>query len=314
MRILVLGPGAIGCYVGGVLALAGHEVQFAARGATRDAIAAQGLKLLGPRGDFTIRDVRATTDPADALGADVVLSCVKLYDAVEASREWQPALHSAGAVVSLQNGVDGLDRLRQGAPEARGFGGLAFVAGRLEAPGVMRYLSDMSSITFGGPGATEDPVLRPFADSINHAKGGMPFAATLVEDIASAQWTKFLALATNAALTCLTRSPAGAIYGDADLIALARQSIAESLAVARAEGVALPDGHAEAALKMLQGLPPDMVASMHHDLVAGKPLELDGLSGLVSRLGRRHGLPTPFHDFAFACLKPHIRGNAGASR
>lgn len=309
MRILVLGAGAVGVYFGGLLAMAGHRVQFAARGRTSAHIAAHGLRLAGPRGDFDIvQNIGATDDPQAALGADIALSCVKLYDAASASHDWQAALHSAGAVLSLQNGVDGLQRLHEGAPRARGFGGLAFVAGRIDSPGVMHYLSDMSSLTFGGPGATDDALLRDFTSSVNEAKAEMSFSARLVDDIALAQWNKFLALATNAALTCLARSPAGVIYTDPDLLALARQSITEALAVGRAEGVALEQRHADEALKMLQGLPPDMVASMHHDLVAGKPLELDGLSGAISRLGRRHGLATPFHDFAYACLKPHIHG------
>lgn len=309
MRILVVGPGAVGVYFGGLLALAGHQVQFAGRERTSAHIAANGLHLVGPRGDFSIVDgVSATDDPAQALGADIVLSCVKLYDAAAAAHAWRPALESAGAVLSLQNGVDGLVRLHEGAPRARGFGGLAFVAGRIESPGVMHYLSDMSSLTFGGPGALEDPVLQAFTASINESRVAMPLRASLVDDIALAQWSKFLALVTNAALTCLTRSPAGAIYTDADLLALARRSIGEALSVGQADGVALEARHGDEALRMLQGLPADMVASMHHDLVAGKPLELEGLSGLVSRLGRRHGLATPFHDFAFACLKPHLHG------
>lgn len=172
----------------------------------------------------------------------------------------------------------------------------------------MCYLSEMSSLTSCGPGALEDPTLQAFTASINESRVARPLRGSLVEDIVLAQWSKFLVLVTDAALTCLTRSPAGAIYTDADLLAMKRRSIGEALSVGQAEGVALEARHGDEALRMLQGLPAGMVASMHHDLVAGKPLELEGLSGLISRLGRRHGLATPFHDFAFACLKPHLHG------
>jgi 2-dehydropantoate 2-reductase len=309
MKILVLGAGAVGGYVAAVLSLAGFDVRVAVRGAARAAIAANGLRLSGSRGAFHAREVVAVERPQDATGADVALSCVKLYDAQSSAGQWRAALESAGAVVSLQNGVDGAQRILAGAPASRCRAGLAFVAGRLVEPGVVEYLSDMSSIVFGGPGATRDPVLSGFAARVGAAPLPTPFRAELVEDIARAQWAKFLGLATNAALTCLARSPAGVVYRDDDLLALARQSIAEVLAVARAEGVGLTDADAEAALAMLRGLPAGMVASMHHDLVAGRRLELDGLSGTVRRLGRAHGIATPFHDFAYACLKPHLDGH-----
>ena len=308
MKILVLGAGAVGLYFGGVLALGGHTVQFGSRSGSAVAINANGIRLDGPRGRFDIANVTATATPEEASGADIVLLCVKRYDLLTAAAQWRVALASAGAVICLQNGVDSQALLRQGVPEAAGYGGLAFVAGRLESPGVMKYLSNMSSITFGGAGATANKLLQTFADALNAAALPLPASATLVDDIAMAQWGKFIALATNAALTCITRSPAGVVYHDADLLALARESIAEILAVGRAEGLALQDSQGEAALEMLQGLPASMVASMHHDLVAGKALEIDGLSGYVCALGARHGVPTPFHRFVYTCLKPHIHG------
>jgi 2-dehydropantoate 2-reductase len=309
MKVVVLGAGAVGCYVGGLLSLAGFEVAFAVRPAAREAIAARGVRLCGPRGDFHAAGVDAIVRPDEAPGVDLVLSCVKLYDARSSAEAWRPMLESAAAVVCLQNGVDGVARVQAGASDARCWGGLALVAGRLREPGVVDYLSDMSSIVFGGPGASSDPVLAAFVAQVRAAALPTPFVATRVDDIARPQWTKFLALATNAALTCLTRSPAGVVYRDEALLALARRSIGEVLAVARAEGVPLDGADAEAALAMLRGLPADMVASMFHDLVAGRRLELDGLSGTVARLGRVHGIPTPFHDFAWACLKPHAVGH-----
>jgi 2-dehydropantoate 2-reductase len=309
VKVVVLGAGAVGCYVGGLLSLAGLELVFAARPAVRDAIAARGVRLSGPRGDFHAPGVTAIAHPDEAIGVDLVLSCVKLYDARASAEAWRPMLESAAGVICLQNGVDGVARVGAGAPQARCWGGLAMVAGRLREPGVVEYVSDMSSIVFGGPGAKADPVLAAFVAQVRAATLPTPFELRRVEDIARPQWTKFLALATNAALTCLTRSPAGVVYRDAALLALARRSIGEVLAVARAEGVPLDDADADAALALLRGLPAGMVASMHHDLVAGRRLELDGLSGAVARLGRVHGIPTPFHDFAWACLKPHADGH-----
>ena len=312
LKILIIGAGAIGGYVGGLLARAGHDLTFGVRGSALQAIAQNGITLLGPRGDWRITGVRAADAASFANGDppafDLALSCVKLYDAESAARQWRGALASSGAVISLQNGIDGAERIARGAPEARVYAGLAYIAGQLEAPGVVRYLSSMSSITLGGPGATDHPLLRAFAESVNATAGADALQAHLVEDIRSAQWAKFTVLATNAALTCLTRKPAGVVYHDPDLLALAVASMAEVMAVGRAEGAVFAPTQAQDALALLQGFPPELFASMHHDLMAGRPLELEGISGLISRLGRQHGIATPFHSMAYACLKPYLNG------
>jgi 2-dehydropantoate 2-reductase len=313
MRILVIGAGAIGAYVGGLLARAGHEVTFGVRGSALQAIARNGIELLGPRGNWHVTHVKAASAASFASGEhappDLVLSCVKLYDAESAAQQWRSALASAGAVISLQNGIDGAQRIARGAPGALVFGGLAYIAGRLEAPGVVRYLSDMSSITLGGPGATSQPQLLAFAESVNATAGADALQVHVVEDICSAQWAKFTLLATNAALTCLSRQPAGVVYHDADLLAQAEASIAEVMAVGRTQGAVFSPTQAQDTLALLQGFPPELFASMHHDLMAGRPLELDGISGLISRLGSQHGIATPFHSMAYACLKPYLNGS-----
>ncbi len=132
--------------------------------------------------------------------------------------------------------------------------------------------------------------------------------AAISDDISATLWTKFLFLATNAALTCLARQPAGVVYHDKLLLDLAERSIAEIAAVARAEGVRLPPGAEGEALAILKGFPPGVVASMRQDLDAGRRLELEGISGTIVRLGRKHGLATPVHDVAYACLKPFADG------
>jgi 2-dehydropantoate 2-reductase len=82
------------------------------------------------------------------------------------------------------------------------------------------------------------------------------------------------------------------------------------MAVGAAEGAVFSPTQAQDALALLQGFPPELFASMHHDLMAGRPLELDGISGLLKHLGQRHGIATPFHDTAYACLKPYRNGSA----
>ena len=304
MRIAVMGAGGVGGFYGGRLAQAGHDTTFITRGEHLRAIRAGGLSLKGPAGDAVVAGARATDNPAEVAPVDVVLFCVKLYDTEDAARAIAPLLSKGGVCITLQNGVDGPQRIGAVVGADRVMGGLAFVSALIESPGVIRYNSKSPSIKFGEAGGGMSERAIRFCDACMAAG----FGAEVVPDIRAALWHKFVGLAVNASLTSLVRKPAGVCYHDPDLLALARSGFAEGAAVAKAMGIGLPDDIVEWQVKNHQNFPPDMYASMYHDVARGRRLELDSLSGLIVRKGRELGLPTPFHSMANACLKPYING------
>jgi 2-dehydropantoate 2-reductase len=300
-----MGAGAVGGYFGGLLARSGQDVVVIARGAHLDAIRAQGLRLEGPRGDFVV-PVRAAAGPEQAGEVDVVLFCVKQYDVQAAAQLIEPLVRTQAMCVSLMNGVDGQDRLAEILGEDYVLGGLAFCSGVIERPGVIRYTSDMSGIVFG----ERDGRISARASRLREACLAAGFGAEISSDIRTAQWEKFVPLATNTALTALARQPAGYVYHDADMLPLAKAALDEVVAVGRASGIALPSDMTERALAALQKFPAGMYASMANDLLRGRRLELEHLSGYVVRRGRELGVPTPVHALAYACLKPYVNGAA----
>ena len=86
------------------------------------------------------------------------------------------------------------------------------------------------------------------------------------------------------------------------------------MALAAAEGVTLAADAEATTVRLLQSFPPDMVASMRQDLDAGRRLELDEITGTIVRLGIKHGISTPVHATAYACLKPYRDGARTPSR
>src|SRR5688572_4253006 len=111
MRIAVMGAGGIGGYYGGKLAQARHDVALITRGEHLRAIQANGLRLTGPAGDAHVRGIEATDDPSAIAPVDVVVFCVKLFDTEDAARAIKPLHAKGGVCISLQNGVDGADRI-----------------------------------------------------------------------------------------------------------------------------------------------------------------------------------------------------------
>jgi 2-dehydropantoate 2-reductase len=90
MHIVVMGAGAVGAYFGGKLALAGEDVTFVARGTNLAALRADGLRIESADRTSRIERVHATSDPAEAGHADLVLVCVKSYDTAEAAAALRP--------------------------------------------------------------------------------------------------------------------------------------------------------------------------------------------------------------------------------
>ena len=84
----------------------------------------------------------------------------------------------------------------------------------------------------------------------------------------------------------------------------------EVAAVGRAKGIVMPDDAEARMVASTKGLPPDMMASMAHDLIRGGRIELPWLSGKVVALGRQLGVPTPVHSMLYAVLKPFTDGVA----
>lgn len=304
MQIAIMGAGGVGGYYGGRLAQAGHEVTFITRGEHLRAIQAKGLSLVGAGGDSVVPGAKATDDPAQIAPVDVVLFCVKLFDTEDAARAIKPLLSKGGMCITLQNGVDGQQRIAAVVGDDRVLGGLAFVSALIESPGVIRYNSKAPSIKFGEADGRMSERATRFRDACVAAG----FGAEVVADIRAALWHKFVGLTVNAALTGLVRQPAGAIYPDPDLMALARAGFEEAAAVAKAMGVKLPDDIVEWQVKNHLGFPAGMYASLYHDLVRGKRLEVESLSGLIARKGKELDIPTPFHSMAYACLKPYVNG------
>ena len=135
--------------------------------------------------------------------------------------------------------------------------------------------------------------------------------ATLAGDITAALWSKFVFLSSFSGITCALRLPIGPIREDPDHWSLFRRAMEETFAVAVARGVQLPDDLIEHRIAFTEAFAAGNLASMYHDLVAGKRIELPWLSGAVVDMGRELGVATPVHEGFCQTLKPFVDGETG---
>jgi 2-dehydropantoate 2-reductase len=304
MRIAIMAAGAVGGYFGARLAGAGEDVSFIARGAHLAAIKAQGLRVESPLGNVHIENAKATADLRDIGPVDIVLFAVKLWD-TELAGEQARALIGAGTrLITLQNGVDSVERLQPMLGRDHVAGGTTHLATVISAPGVISHTSRFARIRCGRAGGKDDPALRDFVASAQRAG----IDASLSDNIDLDRWIKFTFLVGLSGATGAMRMPIGPILADPDTRAFFLELMREAVAVGRGSGVPLAADFAEDQLQFAENVPFAMKASLLNDLERGSRLELDWLSGRVAELGRKLKIPTPANDCAYAVLKLHRHG------
>ncbi|HEY6478709.1 MAG TPA: 2-dehydropantoate 2-reductase [Streptosporangiaceae bacterium] len=315
MRIAILGAGAIGAYAGACLARGGSDVTLIARGAHLAAMQRDGVRVQSRRGDFTARP-DATDDWAALAGADVVLVALKAYSLPEAAPRLGEFLAPGAAVIWAQNGIPwwyfqglpgrageaGLESVDPGGKIAAAIGPehnvgcVVYCSTEIIAPGVIRHIEG-TRFTIGEPDGSATERCREISAAF--AAGGLraPVETRLRDQI----WLKLVGNVAFNPITALTRATLGELGARPEMVDLLREIFAECAAVADRLGVEFPvslDRRLEAGLAV-----GDHRTSMLQDLEAGKPLELDCMTGAIVELAERTGVAVPHIRTVHACAR-----------
>jgi 2-dehydropantoate 2-reductase len=288
LRVAVIGLGSIGGVAAGVLAaMRRHDVIAC----VRQPIA--GLTVEGPSGPIE-GPLAVLSDPAQAQPADWVLLCTKTHQTASAA-PWLERLCTAQTRVAvLQNGVDHVARVTPFARGAHVLPVIVYYNGERLGADRVRFRQ----------GASDDLVVpnddagRAFTDLF----AGTPMRIKLGDDFVTLAWRKLLINAVASPITALTMQRQ-AVLRRADIKELCLTILAETMAVARAEGAKLAGDEAEQTLATLYTFSGDLGTSMYFDRTANRPLEVDMLTGAIVAAGERHGIPTPINRALLALLR-----------
>jgi 2-dehydropantoate 2-reductase len=305
MRFAVIGAGGLGGYFGALLAEAGHDVMFLARGATLEALRRDGVRIVGAL-DLHVPAVRAEADAAAIGPVDAVLLTVKTnhLDGVLAGL---PALVGPDtAILTMQNGVGTPDVVEAAVGPGHVLPCVVRIFTKVAAPGVIEHMGGPGSVSFG----ELDGAASPRVAALREAFAGAGVPVLQPEDVRVELWEKAIYVAPLGALGAVADAPLGVVRTRLrdELAAV----VAEEVAVARARGVALPADAVERMLAFTDGMPAESTTSMQRDLADGRPNELDGQIGVIVRLGRELGVPTPRHDLLYAVLAHRSAARAQA--
>lgn len=286
-----MGAGAVGCYFGGMLARAGHEVTLIARPQHMQAIERDGLRMQTRSFDEQVR-LEASSDVSAVKGADLILFCVKSTDTESVGEQLRPHLSKGALVLCLQNGVDNADRLRTVLPEIEVAAAVVYVATEMAGPGHVRH---------HGRG---ELVIEPSNTSraVSQALIAAAVPTEVSDNVRGALWLKLIINCAYNAVSAIAQRPYGENVVGEGIADVMRDVVAECLAVASAEGVSVPGG-VDAAISNIAQSMPGQFSSTAQDLARGKRSEIDYLNGLIVRRGQAHGIATPANRTLWALVK-----------
>lgn len=278
--IALVGPGAIGSTVAALLHVAGHRVTLCGH-TPRDKIEVRRDQP----GDTIVVPGPVLTDPGVVDGrVDVVLLAVKDTQNEQAAA-WLHRLCDDNTVICvLQNGVEQVERVGRVSPSAHIVPAVVWFSAEPQPGGWVRLRTGVRLVLPDGEDAeTLATVLRPAGMTVE-----------LDPDFRTEAWRKLLVNALAGFMVLAGRR--SGMFRRADVAALARRYLTECLAVARAEGAALPDTVIDEMTEMFAVGPEDLTTSMLTDAEAHRRLEWDIRNGVIVRKAAQHGLATPVSD------------------
>jgi 2-dehydropantoate 2-reductase len=303
VKIAVMGAGGIGGYVGARLAEACEDVSFIARGSHLASLQANGLRVESPHGDVGLPNIQATAEPAEIGPVDLVLFTVKLGDTEDAARSIAPIVQTHTRIVTLQNGIDSKDMIGRHIDRDKIAAGIIYIGAHIKEPGVIQNLGGVHRMVVDRMDG--DTAMNQFFVAGERATG---LDTVPTDDSDRTVWDKFVSLVAFSGVTGLSRLPIGAVFENNELVDFLRQLLRENVEVARAREVVFDDRLVEEKMEFLRGEPYEFKASLLIDLEAGRPLELEWLSGRVHSLGQELDIPTPANSAVWAALSPYKNG------
>ena len=315
MRVVVVGAGATGGFLGGFLARAGQEVTLVARGAHLEAMRRRGLTVRTAGGEFVVRP--DCTDELDAVGeADAAFLAVKAHAVAPLAPRLGKLLGPGTALVTLQNGLPWWYFQRHGGPldgtrletvdpdggierhldASHVVGAVVYAATSVVEPGVIDH-AEGTRFTIGELDGSRSERCQAISGALAEAGLRCPVRTDIRKEI----WLKLIGNAVLNPLSALTRASLAALGGDPGTRAVALEAMHEAVRVAGAIGVEL-DLSVEQRLEGATRVG-EHKTSMLQDVEAGRPLEIDALVGAVVETGHLAGLELPRLEMLYACVK-----------
>lgn len=299
MKIGIIGAGGVGGYFGGLIAKAGFDVVFIARGKNLEAIRQNGLQIKSFLGDFHVKNLKVTDEWTVLSDADVVILATKAWQVSDIAVQLKDVIGQNAVVLPLQNGIMAYDELSAVLGSNRTLCGLCRIMSKIEIPGVIIHSGIEPFIYFGEQNNEKSSRCLQIKEVFDLSG----ISSEIPERIEAEVWKKFINICVGG-LLAVTRSTYGEVRSVSETRKLMIELIEEIYNLSVKAGIGIDHGFVEKTIGFIDKFPYDSTASLTRDIWESKPSEIEYQNGSVVRLGEHYGIPTPVNRFVYYSLLP----------
>ncbi len=298
MKIVIVGPGAMGCLFGAFLSKSKEEIWLLDKFKERAAkINENGISLEGVSGSWQAK-IKTTANPQDIGTSDLILICVKSFNTKQAIEQIMPLLGKNTKILTLQNGIGNIEVIAELTAEDRVIGGVTNEGATLIDIGKVHHAGRGQTIIGMIDGKT--PVeMRGIREIFNK----VGFDTKMSRDIKSLIWSKLIINVGINALTAITRLPNGKLTEFEGTKRILRDAVTEAARIAKRKRIKLiyddPLAKVEA---VCEGTSANL-SSMLQDVLKKKRTEINFINGVIVRLGQELGIDVPTNKFLVDLVK-----------
>lgn len=299
MKIFIVGTGGIGGYFGGLLAKAGKDVTFVARGEQFNALKKNGLVVKSVVGNFEVKPVQVIESIAEIEFPDLILFTVKTYDTEEVAKELDKVTTNNTTIITFQNGVDNDLQIKKFIKKAKVYPDVAYVISSRTTPGVIEQTSGLRKLLFGDRINPNNQNLKDVEIMMKEAE----VDAVASDDITRDLWKKFMFIVAFSGMTAICRSPIGKVLSDIQTKSLYERCLKEAISVARAVKVNIASDAFESIMTISGNTAPDSKSSLLVDIENGRRTEIETLNGNLVRLARENKIDIPINELIYRAIR-----------
>lgn len=298
MKIVVAGPGAMGCLIAAYLSKSKNEVWLLDKDKARaQMLNEKQISVSGVSGSWQAK-VKVSASPQEVGAADVLLVCVKSYDTKELINHARPVIGAACSVLTLQNGIGNVEVISELLREQSVFAGITSQGANFRETGLLHHAGFGETI-IGSPDGKLAAPLRELRSLF--CEVGIP--TRLSRDIKGALWSKLIINVGINALSAICRLRNGQLLDFEGTRTIMRQAVSEAARIAKRKRVKLQFDDPLAKVEAVASATAKNISSMLGDVLKKKRTEIDFINGVIIRQGQSLGIPTPVNGFLVDLVK-----------